>query len=68
MFKKYFNNDASISDKEFPRKIMLLNVARLEVYEPMTYDGGIKGYDMVITYSPDLRKEIFLCPILYIFT
>lgn len=42
--KKYFNNDASISDKEFPRKIMLLNVARLEVYEPMTYDGGIKGY------------------------
>ena len=30
--------------KYFPRKIMLLNVARLEVYEPMTYDGGIKGY------------------------
>ena len=29
--------------RNFQEKIMLLNVARLEVYEPMTYDGGIKG-------------------------
>lgn len=42
--KRYFNNDSSKADREFPRRIMLLNVARLEVYEPTTYEGGIKGY------------------------
>lgn len=42
--KYHFGNDTSKSDREFPRQIMLLNVARLEVYEPTTYNNGIEGY------------------------
>lgn len=42
--KAYYSYNVSLLDREFPRRVMLLNVARLAVYEPTTYNGGIKGY------------------------
>ena len=44
LIRKLYENKAMYPINRFHRKIMILNTARLRVFDPEMYEGGIEGY------------------------